>query len=343
MKTDFLAYAEAFFDLRYQTGEIAFHTWKSSLSHLRRFGLFLRETGRDGPLPFDRLGPEILQEYRIHCLHAGNRAATIDRKLHPLRLALRRAESEGLVRPGTTALSIPPAKGKGNRSEEESLSEENTPVRFLNDRQMKKLWGYFQSLPPGPRKDALDLFLFSFHACGLRISDIVTLEWRHIDRTKKILSKVLVKTRVRLSIPLSAPALEILDRWKKRNPGSRFVFGLLPPDFVFRDDGSLEKAIDHRNRTLRATLNAVGRKLGFPFPLGMHVARHTFAVKALNASRLDVHLISRLLGHSSVTITEKVYATFLLPTLSSEVRSRLSFPEFSALNDRKTKENDDFL
>jgi integrase len=75
----------------------------------------------------------------------------------------------------------------------------------------------------------------------------------------------------------------------------------------------------------------------------MHVARHTFAVKALNTSRLDVHLISRLLGHSSVTVTEKVYATFLLPTLTSEVRLRLSFPEFSPGNGRFLKENDDFL
>ena len=333
MKTDFLTFAEAFFDLRHQTGEIAFHTWKSSLSHLRRFGLFLQEGGRNGPLPLSEVGPELFQEYRIWCLRAGNRAATIDRKLQPLRLALQRAESEGLVRPGTTLRSIPPGKGKGSRSEEESLSEENAPVRFLTDRQMRKLWAYYRSLPPGPRKDTLDLFLFSFHACGLRISDIVTLEWKHIDKGKKILSKVLVKTRTRLSIPLSAPALEILGRWKKRDPDGRFVFGLLPPDFVFLDDGSLEKAIDHRNRTIRACLNAVGRKLGFPFPLGMHVARHTFAVKALNASRLDVHLISRLLGHSSVTITEKVYATFLLPTLSSEVRSRLSFPEYSTLND----------
>jgi integrase len=53
---------------------------------------------------------------------------------------------------------------------------------------------------------------------------------------------------------------------------------------------------------------------------------------ALNSARLDVHLISRLLGHSSVTVTEKVYATFLLPTLSSEVREKLSFSEFGLSN-----------
>ena len=131
----------------------------------------------------------------------------------------------------------------------------------------------------------------------------------------------------------SESALEILGRWKRRSLNNRFVFNLLPEDFGFGEDGGLEKAIDSRNRAIRLTLNAVGRRLGFPFPLGMHVARHTFAVKALNSARLDVHLISRLLGHSSVTVTEKVYATFLLPTLSAEVRSRLSFPEFGAKND----------
>jgi integrase len=332
MKTDFLPYAEAYFGLRHQAGDIAFHTWKNSVSHLRSFGRFLRETGRSGPLLLSRVGPELFQEYRIHCIRAGNRAVTVDRKLLPLRLALQRAESEGKVRPGTTALSFPAGKGKGGRTEEGFLAGDNGPVRFLTDRQMKKLWGYYRALGPGTEKDCLDLFLFSFHACGLRISDIVTLEWKHIDRKKGLLSKVLVKTRARHSIPLSAPALEILDRWKARGQNDRFVFDLLPPDFGFRDDGSLEKAVDNRNRTIRATLNATGRKLGFPFPLGMHVARHTFAVKALNSSRLDVHLISRLLGHSSVTITEKVYATFLLPTLTSEIRSRLSFSEFSPFN-----------
>lgn len=50
----------------------------------------------------------------------------------------------------------------------------------------------------------------------------------------------------------------------------------------------------------------------------MHVARHTFAVFALNKG-LSMSVVSRLLGHGSTDITEKVYARFLPETLSSEV------------------------
>ena len=50
----------------------------------------------------------------------------------------------------------------------------------------------------------------------------------------------------------------------------------------------------------------------------MHVARHTFAVFALN-NGLSMSVVSRLLGHGSTDITEKVYAHFLPETLSSEL------------------------
>jgi integrase len=46
------------------------------------------------------------------------------------------------------------------------------------------------------------------------------------------------------------------------------------------------------------------------------------------AARVDVHLISHLLGHSYVLVTEKVYAKLLLPTLSKELNEKLSFLEF---------------
>jgi integrase len=40
-------------------------------------------------------------------------------------------------------------------------------------------------------------------------------------------------------------------------------------------------------------------------------------------------MISKLLGHSSVLTTEKVYAEFLPKTITEEVQSKLSFNKFA--------------
>ena len=49
-----------------------------------------------------------------------------------------------------------------------------------------------------------------------------------------------------------------------------------------------------------------------------HCSRHSFAVFALNKG-LSMSVVSRLLGHGSTDITEKVYAKFLPETLSAEI------------------------
>lgn len=64
--------------------------------------------------------------------------------------------------------------------------------------------------------------------------------------------------------------------------------------------------------------------LALAFYFILHVARHTFAVFALN-NGVDVHKVSRLLAHSSVMVTEKVYAKFLPETLQKEVETKLNF------------------
>ena len=143
------------------------------------------------------------------------------------------------------------------------------------------------------------------------------------------LVKVMVKSKSCLTIPLSEAALQILRRWRLRRPEGRFVFGLLSDDFNLEADADLSRAIDNCNRTISRRLRDAGHRIGLPFPLGMHVARHSFAVKALNSSKLNVHIISHLLGHSSVVVTEKVYAKFLMPTLSKEVEEKLTFLEYS--------------
>ena len=149
----------------------------------------------------------------------------------------------------------------------------------------------------------------------------MTLEWNHVDLKNKTLTKMLVKTKNRISIKLTPAALEILGRWEGRYP--RFVFGRLSSDFDVSDPKALKEEIGKKNRTIVQSLHSIGEKMKLPFNLSMHVARHTFAVKALNEG-VPVHKISTLIGDSLMT-TEKVYAEFLPKTLDETIEQKLSF------------------
>ena len=131
------------------------------------------------------------------------------------------------------------------------------------------------------------------------------------------------KTKTAANIPLTDAAIEILERWKQYDRNKRFVFDLLPEDFNLKDPKALKNARLSKNRNLQQSLRSVGEKLGLRFNLTMHVARHTFAVLSIKKG-IDVHLLSRLMGHSSIVITEKVYADYIQRDLNMEVRERLS-------------------
>lgn len=331
MKIDFYSYARALYNRRYQAQEISFHTWYGSMSMLESFRHFCQTVRHQHALSLRELDEELIEQYKLYCIRKGNKTSTVNRKLVPLIFTLKAAGKEGMVSAKTLShleRSYYPARPRRYGQEAERLApDDQEEIHHLNDGQLMALLRYYKETPKEGVRNALDLFFFSFHACGLRISDIITLEWKHVCREQSRLSKVSFKSKSPITIPLSDQALDILGRWHARRPSARFVFGLLAEDFDLTDDAALARAIDNKNRALRGVLGRIGRQLDFPFPLTMHVARHTFAVKALNSAQVNVHLISRLLGHSSVLVTEKVYARFLLPTLSHEVREKLSFPE----------------
>lgn len=172
------------------------------------------------------------------------------------------------------------------------------------------------------------MFFFAFHACGLRVVDVMTLQWKHIDFARQELRKIMIKTNKRHVIPLTEPALNILHRWQEKRDGCRYVFDLVKDDLNLDDAEALYKARNNATRCINQSLAVVGEQIGLPFSLSMHVARHSFAVFALNKG-LSMSVVSRLLGHSSTDVTEKVYARFLPETLSNEV-ARLT-DDFAAL------------
>ena len=305
---DFVEYAKKVNEEEYKLGKIGVSVRDNALCGFNLFRQFLRQYHGEDSLYIKELNAELCRQYIFWRQGRGNTNATINKTLTPILKAARRATSEGLIDLGIadelSRLYLPTKLEQGE--------EDASDVHYLTEEQFGKFIALYDKVKYPRTRDYMDMFLFSFHACGLRISDILTLEWRSVNLEKREIRKVLFKSDKIHTIPLNDGVISILKRWYGRH--DRFVFGLLHDAFDLSDDEELKRMRLNKNRSILTSLKTLGDKIGLPFNLTMHVARHTFAVWALNRG-VDVHKISRLMGHASIIATEKVYAQFLPSTL----------------------------
>lgn len=321
-KIDFIQYATDYNQQRYDLQKLSYSTYYNGDRYIKKFQRFLAEQTGEGIIYLTDLTIDLIDKYKTFCIKMGNTKEGINKMLTPLIKAAMYASDNGLL---SARLSAQIKQSYFDLKVRQYRSEvEDREVRYLTEEQMLQFVDLYSKVKFNRTREIMDMFLFSFHACGLRVSDIVTLEWSHIDWERQELSKNLVKGKVPHTIPLTDAALEILKQWQEKNLNRRFVFNLLDSTFDTSDAALLDKKIKSKNRILQTSLNEVGNKMGLSFHLSMHVARHTFAVMALNRG-VTIHMISRLLGHSSILTTEKVYAEFLPDTITEEVKNKLSF------------------
>ena len=321
-KIDFIQYATDYNQQRYDLQKLSYSTYYNGDRYIKKFQRFLAEQTGEGIIYLTDQTIDLIEKYKSYCIKRGNTKEGINKMLTPLIKAAMYASDNGLL---SARLSAQIKQSYFDLKVRQYRSEvEDREVRYLTGEQMQQFVDLYSKVKFSRTREIMDMFLFSFHACGLRVSDIVTLEWSHIDWERQELSKNLVKGKVPHTIPLTDAALEILKQWQEKSLNRRFVFNLLDSTFDTSDAALLDKKIKSKNRILQTSLNEVGNKMGLPFHLSMHVARHTFAVMALNRG-VTIHMISRLLGHSSILTTEKVYAEFLPDTITEEVINKLSF------------------
>lgn len=132
-------------------------------------------------------------------------------------------------------------------------------------------------------------FLFACF-CGLRLSDIKDLKWQDIKYNADggaVVSKIQVKTRQSIIVPLSANALEWLpDRGKAKDKDA--VFDL------------------HSHFTINRSVKRWAKDADINKNVTFHLSRHTFATTLLTLGA-DIYTTSKLLGHQNLRTTQ-IYA-----------------------------------
>lgn len=195
---------------------------------------------------------------------------TVDNYLRCLKAAFNVAVEEGIM-PTNPMLALDRSHLKGTTYEREFLSVEE--VKKLID-------------TPCRRPDIKGAFLFSCF-CGLRISDVRSLQWKHVVTAgeKMYLKITQFKTRRPLTIPLSRQAIKWMP--ERADAGEDdYIFPPLSKNMTVLDDWAKEAGINKH--------------------ITFHVSRHTFATMELTMGA-DIYTTSKLLGHTSVATTQ-IYA-----------------------------------
>lgn len=313
---DFIEFAKQRFIDRYNSGKIGVSSRENGISYINQFGKFLKQEHRGSHgenkelLYLGEITEQLVLDFRNWQLGNDRKVDTVNKVVQAIAGVCSYASQMKYV-PIEVTLAI-----KDLHLSDKSLDAEEITVKYLTEEELKRFADIRETLPHIRMKEFHDMFMFSFYACGLRLIDMMTLRWVDIDFKKQVIRKVQVKTRNRNVIPIREAAIEILNRWKGRY--KVFVFGLLSDKFDLNSDEELRKRRNSVTNTINTSLKRQSKFANFDKEVTFHWARHTWAVLALEKG-VEISKISRLLGHTSTAVTEKVYAEFLPDTLGEVV------------------------
>ncbi|WP_179374417.1 site-specific integrase [Winogradskyella wichelsiae] len=172
-------------------------------------------------------------------------------------------------------------------------------VVYLNQKELGKLENH--TFRQARLNQVKDMFIFCCYT-GLAYQEMSTLKEEHLIKGVDggiWIEMMRQKTKSRVSIPLLPTASKILDK--------------------YRPEGRLLPVIS--NQKFNSYLKEIAELVEIDKRLTHHIARKTFATTVLLYNDIPIETVSELLGHSSISITQKHYAKVVQHKVSSQMKS----------------------
>lgn len=223
-----------------------------------------------GSIDVKDLQPEHIKRYMLYCVNQGLSENTLHSRLNGVKFYF-----EQVLKREQFFWEIPRPKKKSILPK--VLSEVEIARLFNATRYLKH-----------------KAILFTAYSTGLRVSEIVNLQWKHLDRQRGQILIECAKGKKDRYVGLS-PILEDVLTSYYRNCVVK------PVRYVFE---SAKPGDPYSVRSVQAVFQQAKAKAGIKKEVGFHSLRHSFATHLLEKG-CDVRYIQELLGHFSIKTTTR--------------------------------------
>lgn len=246
---------------------LACNTWRQHKSILKKIEAYKPD------LQFIEVTPEFLKLYAAHLRQLGNGDATVWKNMTVLRGYILAAVRAGFI--------------LKNPMEVFRVKRAAPHIIYLTEDELKLLVDLYRSHElDDDDQDVLRFFLFmtftSLHIGDARAITIESISDNELHYVRK-------KTRVRVSVPLSAPAQKLIVHYRGDRKQGVLIQGLTT------------------DQNINRKLKIICARVGIFKPISAKAARHTFATLYYKKNKGDLATLSDIMGHSSLAMT-MIYA-----------------------------------
>ncbi len=249
------------------------------LADFRSFLLTMPSAERDGEVDVSLITAEHVRLYLAHLMKTASRA-TVQRRLSAIKAFFR-------YREGTTGEASPA------RTLRSPKLERRLPT-ILQPSEVERLIDFDRDKdsPAAIRDRAIMEALYS---SGLRVSELVGLNWRDIDEDTGMLTVRGGKGNKDRVVPIGEPAMQALAAWRRAMP------------VAWEPDGPVITNLRGGRLTTRSVEKLLANRLvraGVASSITPHGLRHCFATHMLG-NGADLRSIQEMLGHTSLATTQR--------------------------------------
>ena len=150
------------------------------------------------------------------------------------------------------------------------------------------------------------VILALLYSCGLRVSELINLRWRNIDRSRMIINIIGGKGNKDRQVMLTESLIPLLEKYYREYKTKDYILG-----------GQFGE--QYSSRSVLQVLKQLGSKAGINKRVWTHQMRHNCFTHMVEKG-VDINLISRLAGHQNVK------TTLIYTHISHNIVSKISSP-----------------